>query len=94
MFASGLRGWAMAASLVFIISMIARYAEREMQGRAMGLRVTLNQMTWFVVPVIMGFVAEIFGREDSFYVIGFTAIILLGLLTLWTYHRKIFHKLI
>ncbi|MBD21816.1 MAG: hypothetical protein CMM37_12335 [Rhodospirillaceae bacterium] len=92
MFASGLRGWAMAASLVFIISMIARYAEREMQGRAMGLRVTLNQMTWFAVPVIMGFVAEIFGREDSFYVIGFTAIILLGLLTLWTYHRKIFHK--
>tara|TARA_Y100000814_G_scaffold67962_1_gene42131 strand:+ start:70 stop:1302 length:1233 start_codon:yes stop_codon:yes gene_type:complete len=92
MFASGLRGWAMAASLVFIISMIARYAEREMQGRAMGLRVTLNQMTWFAVPVIMGFVAEIFGREDSFYVIGFTAIILLGLLTVWTYHRKIFHK--
>ena len=82
------------ASLVFIISMIARYAEREMHGRAMGLRVTLNQMIWFAVPVIMGFVAEIFGREDSFYVIGFTAIILLGLLTLWTYDRKIIHKLI
>ena len=94
MLASGVRGWAMAASLVFIISMIARYSEREMQGRAMGLRVTLNQMTWFAVPVIMGFVAEVFGREDSFYVIGFTAIILLGLLTLWTYHRKVFHKLI
>ena len=82
----------MAASLVFIISMIARYAESEMQGRAMGLRVTLNQMTWFAVPVIMGFVAEIFGREDSFYIIGITAIFLLALLGFWTYRCKVFPK--
>jgi len=93
MFASGLRGWAMAASLVFIISMIARYAESEMQGRAMGLRVTLNQMTWFAVPVIMGFVAEIFGRENSFYIIGITAIFLVALLGFWTYRCKVFPKI-
>ena len=83
----------MAASLVFIISMIARYAESEMQGRAMGLRVTLNQMTWFAVPVIMGFVAEIFGRENSFYIIGITAIFLVALLGFWTYRCKVFPKI-
>jgi predicted MFS family arabinose efflux permease len=88
--ASGVRGWAMAASLVFLISMIARYSAVDMQGKAMGLRVTLNQMTWFAVPIVMGFVAEIFGREASFYVVGITAIILVGLLGLWARWRKAF----
>ena len=88
--ASGVRGWAMAASLVFLISMIARYSAVDMQGKAMGLRVTLNQMTWFAVPIVMGFAAEIFGREASFYVVGITAIILVGLLGLWARWRKAF----
>jgi predicted MFS family arabinose efflux permease len=88
--ASGARGWAMAASLVFLISIIARYAEVDMQGKAMGLRVTLNQMTWFAVPIVMGFVAEAFGRETSFYVIGVAAIILVALYGLWARWRKAF----
>ena len=90
MLASGARGWAMAASLVFLISMIARYTDTAMQGKAMGLRVTLNQMTWFAVPVVMGFVAEIFGREYSFYVIGVTAILMVVLLGVWARWRKVF----
>ncbi len=88
--ASGARGWAMAASLVFLISMIARYTEENMQGKAMGLRVTLNQMTWFAVPIVMGFVAETFGRELSFYVIGVAAIALVTVLGLWAGFRKVF----
>ncbi len=88
--ASGVRGWAMAASLVFLISMIARYTPTDMQGKAMGLRVTLNQMTWFAVPIVMGFVAEIFGREISFYVIGVAAITLVALMGLWAAWRKAF----
>ena len=88
--ASGARGWAMAASLVFLISIIARYAEVDMQGKAMGLRVTLNQMTWLGVPIVMGFVAETFGRETSFYVIGVAAIILVALMGLWARWRKAF----
>ena len=88
--ASGVRGWAMAASLVFLISMIARYTPTDMQGKAMGLRVTLNQMTWFAVPIVMGFVAEIFGREISFYVIGVAAITLVALMGLWAGWRKAF----
>ena len=92
MVASGMRGWAMAGSLVLLISMIARYAESEMHGKAMGLRVTLNQMTWFAVPVIMGFVAEIFGREHSFYIIGVVAVALVALLGFWTFRCQIFDR--
>jgi MFS family permease len=88
--ASGVRGWAMAASLVFLISMIAHYTPADRQGKAMGLRVTVNQMTWFVVPIVMGFVAEIFGRENSFYVIGVAAITLVALLGLWARWRNAF----
>ena len=76
--------------MVFLISMIARYTPTDMQGKAMGLRVTLNQMTWFAVPIVMGFVAEIFGREISFYVIGVAAITLVALMGLWAGWRKAF----
>ena len=82
----------MAGSLVLLISMIARYAESEMHGKAMGLRVTLNQMTWFAVPVIMGFVAEIFGREHSFYIIGVVAVALVALLGSWTFRYQVFDR--
>ena len=85
-------GWAMAGSLVLLISMIARYAESEMHGKAMGLRVTLNQMTWFAVPVVMGFVAEIFGREYSFYIIGVVAVALVALLGFWTFRYQVFDR--
>tara|TARA_Y100001936_G_scaffold239377_1_gene272379 strand:+ start:29764 stop:31002 length:1239 start_codon:yes stop_codon:yes gene_type:complete len=88
--ASGARGWALAASLVFLITMIAFFAEPEMQGKAMGLRVTLNQMTWFAVPVIMGFISEIFGRELSFYIIGGASISLVLMLGLCARLTKVF----
>ena len=92
MVASGLRGWAMAGSLVLLISMISRFAKSEMHGKAMGLRVTLNQMTWFAVPVIMGFVAEAFGREYSFYIIGVIAVALVALLGLWIVRCHVFDR--
>ncbi len=56
----------------------------------MGLRVTLNQMTWFAVPIVMGVVAEIFGRELSFYVVGLTATVMIVVLGLWASWRNIF----
>lgn len=70
MLASGLRGWALAASLVLLMTLIARAAGPQMQGQAMGLRVTLNQAVWFVVPVAMGALIDLAGMAASFYLIG------------------------
>jgi len=70
MLASGLRGWALAASLVLLMTLIARVAGPQMQGQAMGLRVTLNQAVWFVVPVAMGALIDLAGTAASFYLIG------------------------
>lgn len=83
MLASGLRGWAMAVSLVLIISLIARSVEHAAQGKAMGLRVTANQMMSIVVPVTMGALVEIVGIDASFYIVGGAALVLIAAAGLW-----------
>lgn len=70
MLATGLRGWALAASLVLLMMLIARIAGPQMQGQAMGLRVTLNQLVWFIVPITMGALIDLIGMAASFYLIG------------------------
>jgi len=87
---SGGRGFALAASLVILISMIAQYTSPEMQGKAMGLRVTVNQMAWFVAPIIMGFSAESFGRENSFYIMGLSTIGIIIFIGVWAKWRCVF----
>jgi len=74
--ASGLRGWVLAASLVLIVSLIARSAGPTKLGKAMGLRVTVNQAMSAIVPVIMGGVTEVVGIEASFYWTGGVALAL------------------
>jgi predicted MFS family arabinose efflux permease len=70
MLATGLRGGALAASLVLLMTLIARVAGPQLQGQAMGLRVTLNQMVWFIVPITMGALIDLIGMAASFYLIG------------------------
>ena len=36
----------------------------------MGLRVTINQIVWFIVPVLLGAIIEIAGVAAGFYVAG------------------------
>ena len=88
---SGGRGFALAVSLVILISLIAQYTPPDMQGKAMGLRVTVNQMAWFVAPIIMGFSAESFGRENSFYIMGLFTIGLIIFLGVWAKWRGAFN---
>lgn len=76
MVASGLRGWVLAASLVLIVALIAQAAGAGRQGKAMGLRVTVNQAMSAIVPVVMGGIAEIAGIEASFYWTGGIALVL------------------
>jgi predicted MFS family arabinose efflux permease len=77
--ASALRGWALAASLVLLISLIANAVGPEMQGKAMGLRVTLNQVVWFAVPVLLGALIEVVGLEVAFYIAGGATLFLIAL---------------
>ena len=90
MLASGLRGWAMAVSLVLIISLIARSVEHAAQGKAMGLRVTANQMMSIVVPVTMGALVEVVGIDASFYVVGGVALVLLAAAAIWVWRARAF----
>jgi MFS family permease len=77
--ASGLRGWVLAASLVLIVSLIAQSAGPTKIGKAMGLRVTVNQAMSAIVPVIMGGVTELVGIDASFYWTGGIALALFAL---------------
>jgi predicted MFS family arabinose efflux permease len=88
--ASGIRGWALAASLVFLISLISRWAGPGVQGKAMGLRVTVNQLTSVIVPVVMGAVVEVAGIEASFYVVGVAALVMIVLSGLWARRSRAF----
>ena len=83
MIASGLRGWVLAASLVLIVSLIAQAVGAENQGKAMGLRVTVNQSMSAIIPVVMGGIAELAGIEASFYWTGGIAVALFAVVGLW-----------
>jgi predicted MFS family arabinose efflux permease len=82
--ASALRGWALAASLVLLISLIARAVGPEVQGKAMGLRVTLNQLVWFIVPVLLGGIIEFTDLATGFYVAGTLTLALIALCAVFT----------
>ena len=68
--ASSIRGAVMAISVVIIVSLIARSVGSTVQGRAMGLRTTCNQVANVTIPIIMGGLAHIWGLELAFYIVG------------------------
>lgn len=89
---AGLRGWALAASLALLVSLISGIANQQAQGKAMGLRVTLNQIVWFVVPIIVGLLAELVGIPASFYICGGFAVALVTLSGFWAHRTGAFGK--
>lgn len=88
--ASALRGWALAASLVLLISLIANAVGAEVQGKAMGLRVTVNQMVWFAVPVVLGAIIEVAGLTAGFYLAGALTLFLIALCGVSARRRAVF----
>jgi MFS family permease len=85
--ASALRGWALAASLVLLISLIAGAVGPEVQGKAMGLRVTLNQLVWFIVPILLGAIIEFTNLATGFYVAGTLTLALIALCAVFTWRK-------
>lgn len=66
---SMMRGGFMGVSQPLLISIMAQSAG-DAQGKAVGLRTTVNRLAILAVPVIMGGVAEVMGIAASFYVVG------------------------
>ena len=67
--ASALRGGFMGVSQPLLISLLARSAG-DAQGKAVGLRTTVNRLSILATPVVMGAIAEVLGIAASFYVVG------------------------
>ena len=78
--ASCIRGAVLAISVVIIVSLIARSVGLDVQGMAMGLRMTCNQTANVLVPIVMGFLAHYFGLETAFYIVGLVGILLSALI--------------
>jgi len=53
-----------------VISLMLRTAGPGAQGKAIGLRGTMNRITSIGAPVLMGAIAEVVGLEAAFYLIG------------------------
>lgn len=77
--ASGVRGLALAISVVIIVSMIARSVGAAQQGKAAGLRMTCHQAINVVTPVVMGAIIQWSGLNAAFFIVGGFAL----LLNLW-----------
>ena len=78
--ASAVRGGANGMSQPMIISSVLRAAGSSMQGKAAGIRGTMNRVASIAAPVFMGGVAEFVGIESSFFVVGAIATMLMGAL--------------
>ena len=63
-----------------VISTVLRAAPPEMSGKAVGIRGTANRVSSIGSPIVMGAIAEVAGLEASFYIVGFAAVVLTGVL--------------
>ena len=60
-----------------LFSVQAISVTREQQGTVVGLRQTMNRLGGVILPPIIGFVSDYYGREESFFIIGGGLLVLL-----------------
>jgi MFS family permease len=82
MLATAGRGYAQGLSQPVMFGILSRAVDPSLQGTAIGLRTTSNRFATVVVPLIMGFVADAVGIEQSFYMIGGFLIVCCGIVAL------------
>lgn len=78
--ASAVRGAANGMSQPMVISAVLRAVSPTMQGKAAGIRGTMNRVASIAAPVFMGGLAEFVGIEASFFVVGAIVTMLMGAL--------------
>ena len=57
-------------SLPLVISILSRAAGPDKQGMSVGLRTTANRVASLVIPLVMGFLADLYDIANSFFVVG------------------------
>ncbi len=82
-----LMGAGIGLSLVGVMTVMSNAVGPEMQGRGVGLRSTTNNLSWMVVPVLMGAMVELVGLENAFYWAGI-ALAVLVLCMLYMLRRR------
>jgi MFS family permease len=80
-----LRSGANGLAQPLVITLVLRGAGRENQGKAIGLRGTANRISSILSPLAMGVIAQAFGLELSFYVVGaLVSLVMIGIaIYLW-----------
>jgi MFS-type transporter involved in bile tolerance (Atg22 family) len=82
--AAALRGATLGISQPLMISTLARAVDPADQGKAVGLRNTVNRVVSMLVPLLMGVVVEFTGLENAFYVVGAVVLALIAWLAVWS----------
>jgi sugar phosphate permease len=73
-----LRGWSQGVSQPLMISIPSNSVPPGAEGASVGLRITMNRVVQTLTPPFMGAVAQAIGLENSFYVIGGSLMLLVG----------------
>jgi MFS family permease len=66
----GLRGISQGYNLPLLLTIGQRAVDSDAQGKMVALRITINRCASAVIPVVMGALAEFFGIENAFYIVG------------------------
>jgi MFS family permease len=81
------RGMTQGVSQPILFSVQAISVTRDQQGTVVGLRQTMNRFGGIIIPPIIGFTSDFYGREESFYIVGGGLLVML--LALAIYARSV-----
>lgn len=73
----GFYGFGIGVSMPLIFTLLSKGVSSDLQGSVAGLRATANRFASFILPLLMGLLADLFGLSGAF---GVTGCILLGVL--------------
>jgi MFS family permease len=76
------RGWLEGVIQPLVLSVQARAVGRHQQGAVVGLRQTGQRLTSIVIPPLMGGIADRWGVNESFFILGALMLLLCGPLAL------------
>jgi MFS family permease len=78
-----LRGFVQGVSQPVMFSAQSKSVGRHEQGAVVGLRQTLNRLSAIIVPPVMGVIADNWGLEESFLIMGAALLILCIMVLIW-----------
>jgi len=86
--ASSVFGFGIGISMPLIFTLLSEEISPNQQGVAAGLRATANRLAAFLLPVLMGGLAELAGVGAAFWVIGVVLLMVLASVEL-VFHKRV-----